>query len=520
MSKHDEALMAARSLLCAALIYPDDPVTLDALVAVPEPAWPDLNSGALAHSIRSLIMDKHPITVESVVHETLRLELLPEFWDVMRAINEDVFNDPVTGGQRSGTCDPWRESTYLTERAAKYATLAAAQSGDPDAVRQALGQFDHAPRRLRLDNIPGAPPAPPAVFTNGPRRGTLSLLVAESGIGKSWLSLAMAASVALGEPVGFKSLAPTSSAPALILSYEDSPSIIRDRYDRIIGVHRLPHLWAAMTDGRLSCCTGSSLPGPLLAQERPGTPVRPTALWQSLDATLAELKPALLVLDPMSAVLGVSSENDNQAIGQAAEHLTRLAERHNVAVLLVHHSSKAGAAQPSQHSTRGASALACRSRWMAQITEDEHQNLKLHVTKSSYSPIPRPIYMRRDEQGPLVEIAPDQGLPGTILAALREVSGDVTIHGVRKNNCDSARELINAVEARHPGISHGAVAKEIESMVQAGRLKVVAEARVKGGTAEYIRIPEALQNASTEYDWEPEPGIDAYEEEEEDELLF
>jgi hypothetical protein len=61
-----------------------------------------------------------------------------------------------------------------------------------------------------------------------------------------------------------------------------------------------------------------------------------------LESLLAELRPNLLVLDPLIALCGGGNLNDNAAMSLVMRALKRLASRFDCAILLLHHTRKGG----------------------------------------------------------------------------------------------------------------------------------------------------------------------------------
>ena len=94
----------------------------------------------------------------------------------------------------------------------------------------------------------------------------------------------------------------------------------------------------------------------------------------------------------MKAAAAITDENSNAQVGVVAAELATLARKTGVALLLVHHTGKASAGAPgSQHAARGASALACRSRWIMQLSprgsEDDTGSqplIEARIVKDSY----------------------------------------------------------------------------------------------------------------------------------------
>lgn len=155
---------------------------------------------------------------------------------------------------------------------------------------------------------------------------------------KTWLALELATAVASGRHALGKFTVHGGVAPVLLYAAEDSAAAIRDRVAGIatargIALDRLP-LGLITVDGlRLD-----------LPQHR-----------ERLSATLAKIRPRLLVLDPLVR-LHRGDENSSAEISELLGFLRAQQREHQVAVMLVHHVRKSAAGQPGQ-SLRGSGDL-------------------------------------------------------------------------------------------------------------------------------------------------------------------
>lgn len=154
---------------------------------------------------------------------------------------------------------------------------------------------------------------------------------------KSWLGLDMAVSVASQTPC-LGRFAVENPGPVLIFLAEDDLINVKARCEAICA-HRLIslgglNLYSIITSGlRLDQKEDQS----------------------RLDATLAQLKPCLLLLDPLVRMHRLD-ENSSADISRILGFLRELQRRHHLAIVLVHHSSKRQHAQPGQ-ALRGSSDL-------------------------------------------------------------------------------------------------------------------------------------------------------------------
>ncbi|MGI6035704.1 MAG: AAA family ATPase [Limnochordia bacterium] len=155
--------------------------------------------------------------------------------------------------------------------------------------------------------------------------GKLTLIEGDPGLGKSWLTLVLAANITRGWPLPDNGDDPTPREPAnvVLLSAEDGA-----------GDTIRPRLEDAEADlERVFLLTGS--------QEDPDAGVSLEADLDLLDQVARDKKPLLIVVDPLQAYLGsgvdMHRSNETRPILAA---LARLAERHGCAVVLVRHLRK------------------------------------------------------------------------------------------------------------------------------------------------------------------------------------
>jgi len=147
--------------------------------------------------------------------------------------------------------------------------------------------------------------------------------------GKTWLALEIAVAVASGRPC-LGRYAVSNPGPVLLFAAEDAPPEVRIRgaglakargidFERLaVGLIHQPVLRLDLDEDR-----------------------------QALAATVAQIQPRLLVLDPLVR-LHRGDENSSAEISDLLGFLRQLQREHHVAVLLVHHIRKSGASQPGQ----------------------------------------------------------------------------------------------------------------------------------------------------------------------------
>jgi hypothetical protein len=148
-------------------------------------------------------------------------------------------------------------------------------------------------------------------------KGKLTLIEGDPGVGKSWLTCALATATAAGSgPLGWKE---DTRGKVLMLSVEDGlADTIRPRLDSM-GAD-VTHIEA--------------LEGPLVFND---------AGLLRLEAEIIEVKPTLVIIDPLVAYLGAGVDlhkaNETRAV---MARLSIIAEKYNCAIIAVRHITKGG----------------------------------------------------------------------------------------------------------------------------------------------------------------------------------
>lgn len=165
----------------------------------------------------------------------------------------------------------------------------------------------------------------------------VGILGGEAKLGKSWLALDAAVSVASGVPC-LRSFAVPRPGSVLLYAAEDALHSVRKRLEAI------------------TAAAGIGLGGlPLHVITAPSLRLDVAADRQRLRATVADLMPRLLVLDPFVRLHRID-ENVAGEVAPLLAYLRQLERELQVSVLLVHHARKSGAARAGQ-ALRGSSEL-------------------------------------------------------------------------------------------------------------------------------------------------------------------
>jgi hypothetical protein len=203
-------------------------------------------------------------------------------------------------------------------------------------------------------------------------RSAVGILGGCPKVGKSWLGLDMAISVASGTPC-LDHFPVEKTGRTLIYLAEDSPSMVRSRIESLCAHRRLS----------IDALDLHVITSPVLRLDLPRDQMR-------LRTTLAGLKPTLLLLDPLIRMHRLD-ENSSADVSTLLSFLRELQRTFDVAVVLVHHASKKHRAQPGQ-ALRGSSDLHAFGDSNAYLTwRQDHVLLTL---EHRAAPAPDPVVLR------------------------------------------------------------------------------------------------------------------------------
>jgi hypothetical protein len=188
-------------------------------------------------------------------------------------------------------------------------------------------------------------------------RGKLTLFAGDPGLGKSLITVALTSAVSTGArwPVGGGN-APKGSV--IMLSDEDAlDDTVRPRLDAASAdcskVHALKMIHETNEDGEIVSRSFS------LSKD-----------VERLGATIEKLgDTALIAIDPISAYLGGTDSHKNADVRALLSPLSDLAEKHNVAIVMVTHLNKGSGAAIYRAIGSIAFAASARSSWV--VTKDK-----------------------------------------------------------------------------------------------------------------------------------------------------
>lgn len=194
-------------------------------------------------------------------------------------------------------------------------------------------------------------------------KGKLVLLEGDPGVGKSWVSLAIAKTISLGE--GFPGMESIQATRVILASAEDGlGDTIRPRLDamgaNVSNIHAIK--------GALDFSNGGLV---------------------ILETYINLVHPALVIVDPLVAYIGASVDlhraNETRAV---MAKLADIAEKHGCAILAVRHLTKGTTSKPIYRGLGSIDlAAACRSVLMAGCDPDDPQKRGIVHIKSNLAPM-------------------------------------------------------------------------------------------------------------------------------------
>jgi hypothetical protein len=246
-------------------------------------------------------------------------------------------------------------------------------------------------------------------------------------VGKTFFVADLALSVASNTPC-LGTFPVEDPGPALVYFAEDPLPRIRDRLVAL----------AQLRDVALARVPLHVITAPSIRLDEPDDRDR-------LAATVARLRPRLLVLDPLVRIHS-GDENDARYIASLLGFLRHLSREYALAITVVHHMAKRQRRQLGQ-SLRGSSDLWAWADSSAYLTRTPEQILLTleHRSAPAPDPIPLRLSLGPDGQCPHLEPAPNgpsaapgasspvaDSIPQRALALLRDANGPLSRTALRK----------------------------------------------------------------------------------------
>jgi putative DNA primase/helicase len=232
--------------------------------------------------------------------------------------------------------------------------------------------------------------------------GMLSLIAGDPGLGKSTAALDFAARITTGRDMPDKT--PGILGDVILLSAEDPKSSVIKR--------RLRELRA--DDKRVFILNGQCV------VTESGERIVDLTLQDVRaieDAILQRPECRLLIVDPISAYMGSADSHVNSDVRSILKALAELAEKHNIAVILISHLNKAGGVRAVYRITGSLAFIAaCRTAWLVSQESEASDERLFTCIKSNVGPSNRGWKFRRLIDGRLewdssgIEITAQQAL--------------------------------------------------------------------------------------------------------------
>ena len=201
-------------------------------------------------------------------------------------------------------------------------------------------------------------------------RGEITVLAAPGGIGKTSLAVGIGVNVAVGKDFLQEKIW-GNELTTLYINGEDSGLEMSRRVWSYCLRQHIPE--AEIKRFRLLGADDWRTQKISLLRTEKGNSVLDQDGLQFLELLLQEIRPDLLVLDPLVSFCGGGNVNDNAVMALVMRALKRLATKFNCAILVVHHTRK-GADLGSAEAISGASSivnLARRAIMVVPMTKEE-----------------------------------------------------------------------------------------------------------------------------------------------------
>jgi hypothetical protein len=267
-------------------------------------------------------------------------------------------------------------------QATQAAQEATTEDGKPrPALWQDVGQFS-----------PTEIPKRPWLVQGYLLRGAVTVLSGQGAGGKSSMTVGWTLAGAQGKPFG--GFRPEAKLTIVNYNTEDDKDEQQRRYAAAIKAQ------AASSEAmhQIIRCGPYSV-GTLFARNLSTGQIEPTQAMQELERICMEEQADLLVCDPL-AELHDSEENDNTAMRQVVAAFRTLAQRLDMAVLILHHDRKGTSTPGDMDRVRGASSISGAVRVMLTLTtmtaeeagafgvqaDERRSYIRIDSAKSNYAP--------------------------------------------------------------------------------------------------------------------------------------
>jgi RecA-family ATPase len=307
----------------------------------------------------------------------------------------------------------------------------------------------------------------------------VTLLYGDGGTGKSLLALQLCASTALRTTwLGL----PVAGGRSLFVTAEDEKDEIHRRLEDIARSTGCPI--EDMRDLHIVSLAGEDA---VLGLPGRNNAIAPTALFRSLEMSICEIEPAIVVLDTSADVFG-GDENIRAHARQFVGLIRGLALRFGTAVLLLAHPSLSGMSSGSGTSGSTGWNNSVRSRLYLERTRDDkgrEHDVDVRVLtskKSNFTQIGSEIHIRW-ERGVFVSTQAAAAPSGLTLLAAKEHADQVFLdlltaytaegRGASPNPSSTFAPTVFAKDPRSQGIGSRGLQDAMNRLFVAKRIKVI-----------------------------------------------
>ena len=234
--------------------------------------------------------------------------------------------------------------------------------------------------------------------------GNVTLLLAAGSVGKSSISLAIAAHLAVGQDfAGYKVY---KKAKTIIYNGEDD---MAEQSRRLIAICMLYQLDYMVVKKSIMFIPARQLKISLVEKDQYGKLVRNDILVQQLVDKCSDPSVGLLILDPLVKIHRCE-ETSNVDMDYVMDTLTDIAYGANIAVKALHHTSKSGNAKQEERMgnmdiARGASAIVNASRVAFTLLSASQQDAEDYGLKEDE----RYMWVRMDDAKMNMSLATNKG---------------------------------------------------------------------------------------------------------------
>lgn len=325
-------------------------------------------------------------------------------------------------------------------------------------------------------------------------RGTVTILAAGGGTGKSLLGIGVALSTIMGTDL-FPGLPVQERSSVVCLDLEDSDRYAKMRIGAFANHYGLGlHLDESLADRfHLLSERGS------FVESNQNRVWVPTAFYGEVQRYCRRVQPGLIIIDHLRRIAGGADGNDNAVMGTVIELCDRLAREMNAAVLVLAHTPKAAAERGADvANVRGASAIRDEARCVWELRR-EGDILTLTRTKANMaSTMKDPIGFRLVQAGTSVCLE-QTSVPASLMRppsahdlvaplahwVTQHPEAQLTVGGIQRRQGEGAEQLFDDLVRHWPTL-------KAQHLYEAARMaladRVLAEEKQQRPNRTYIMV--------------------------------